>query len=219
MTNQLPAYRIIDQETWPRREHFQYYTNQLPCGYSLTSKIDVTEVLRFSRTHGRRFYGCFIYLISKTVNEMDEMKMMLTPDGTCGIWDIVHPVFTVFHEDDHTFSDLWTQYRPDFSEFYKEYEDVTARYGNERGIKGRSGQPANFFCISCIPWMDYTGYATHTTGNPNLFPIITYGKYTEENGRYTLPLTLTIAHAAADGYHAYEFFRRLQEYAAVGILL
>ena len=59
--------------------------------------------------------------------------------------------------------------------------------------------------------MDYTGYASYVAGTPSLFPIITFGKYTEENGKYTLPVTLTISHAAADGYHASRFFHRLEE--------
>ena len=33
----------IDLSTWPRREHFHYYRNQLPCGYSVTVQLDVTR--------------------------------------------------------------------------------------------------------------------------------------------------------------------------------
>lgn len=211
MENHLPAYRKIDVETWPRREHFQYYRTALPCGYSLTARVDVTEALAFARKTGKRFYGCLLYAAARTVNEMDEMKMMVTPEGDPGIWEAVHPNFTVFHEDDKTFSDLWTEYRPEFPDFYQGFSQTLARYGDCHGIKGRPGQPANFFCISCVPWLDYTGYATHTAGAPALFPILTFGRYTQAEGRSTLPVTLTIAHAAADGYHVGVFFQKLEE--------
>ena len=191
MEQTMPGYRKIDLETWPRREHYRYYREFLKCGYSITARLDVTEAVR--------------------VNSMDEMKMMTAPDGTPGIWDEVHLNFTVFHKDDGTFSDLWTAYDPDFQTFYREWERVTETYGDCHGIKGRPGQPPNFFCISCVPWLDYTGYSTHTMGEPALFPIITFGKYTEEVGRLTLPATVTIAHAASDGYHTSQLFRRLQE--------
>ena len=70
----------------------------------------------------------------------------------------------------------------------------------------------NFFCISCVPWMDYTGYCpVNYGGSPNLFPLITFGKYTEENGTFTMPFTLTISHACMDGYHLSVFFNTLQE--------
>lgn len=206
-----PAYREIDLETWPRREHFQYYRNTVICGYSLTARVDVTEALAFARKTGKRFYGCILYAAARAVNEMDEMRMMVTPEGTPGIWETVHPSFTVFHEDDKTFSDLWTEYAPDFPSFYRGFAQTLARYGDCRGIKGRPGQPANFFCASCVPWLDYTGYATHSAGAPALFPILTFGQYAREGERYVLPATLTISHAAADGYHASILFQKLGE--------
>ena len=59
---------------------------------------------------------------------------------------------------------------------------------------------------------DYTGYAASTASDHvPLFPIITFGKYTENNGKLTLPLTITIAHAAMDGWHTSEFFREMQK--------
>ena len=69
----------------------------------------------------------------------------------------------------------------------------------------------NDIYFSCLPWLDFTGCTTHSVGEPALFPIITFGKYTEEVGRLTLPATVTIAHAASDGYHTSQLFRRLQE--------
>lgn len=211
MEQTMPGYRKIDLETWPRREHYRYYREFLKCGYSITARLDVTEAVAFARVQKKRFFGCFLYAAARAVNSMDEMKMMTAPDGTPGIWDEVHLNFTVFHEDDKTFSDLWTAYDPDFETFYREWERVVETCGDCHGIKGRPGQPPNFFCISCVPWLDYTGYSTHTVGEPALFPIITFGKYTEEAGRLTLPATVTIAHAASDGYHTSQLFRRIQE--------
>lgn len=209
----FPPYTRIDMETWPRREHFAYYRNNIKCGYTVTVRIDVTALIAFAKENQLRFYGCFLYAVSKTVNSMDSMKMMLPPEGGAGIWKVSNPIFTVFHKDDETFSDLWMDYQSEFSAFYREYEHVMQIYGNRHGIKGREGQPANFFCVSCVPWLDFSGYFTYTGGNaePALFPILTFGKYTAEDGRLTLPVSLSISHAAADGYHSSCFFQNLQE--------
>ena len=53
------------------------------------------------------------------------------------------------------------------------------------------------------------GWISQATAH--LFPIITFGKYVEEEGRRRLSAALTISHASADGYHASMFFERLQE--------
>ena len=208
---QLPPYHKILLDTWPRREHFYYYRERLKVGYSLTVRLDVTQAAAFARTHSLRFYGCFLYAAARAVNQLDEMKLMVDPEGAPGIWETVHLNFTVFHRDDHTFTDLWMEYAPDFPTFYREFERVLSLYGDRHGVKGRPGQPANFFCASCVPWMDYTGFSTHSPGDPALFPVLTFGRYTPSGEQLTLPATLTIAHAAADGYHTSQFFRLLQE--------
>ena len=205
------SYKLIDLEHWPRREHFQYYREKLKCGYSLTGRVDVTALVNYAREKELKKFPCFMYAICRSVNELDEMKMMVTPEGMPGIWEEIHPNFTVFHPEDETFTDLWMEYSSSLTDFYQSFQETMAQFGNCRGIKGRPGQPPNFFCVSCVPWMDYTGYASHSVGEPALFPIVTFGKYTLSDGRYTMPVTVTISHAAADGYHTCKLFGKLQE--------
>ena len=205
------AYDIIDLNNWERKSHWEYYRNILPVSYSLTARLDVTGLVNFCRKHGRKFYGSFLYAAAKTVNEMDCMRMMVDERNNPGIFKESHVNFTVFHKDDQTFSDVWCEYHDNYKTFYKTWTDVCNTYGSVKGIKARPMQPANFFCISCIPWLDFSGYQTHTPGAPALFPVITFGKYTWKEERYSLPLTLTIAHAAADGYHSAMFFENLQK--------
>lgn len=204
-------FQHIDPETWERREHFEYYTNQIKCGYSLTAELDVTGFLNLISQKNLKFYPSFVYCVSTVLNQMKEFRMGLSEDGSPGYWDVVHPSYTIFHNDDHTFSDLWTTYSEDFLSFYEKMTEDMKQYGSNKGIKARSGQPPNFYCISCVPWLSYTGYSTMTAGGrPNLFPIITYGKYQLKNGRYQLPFTVTISHAAADGYHTSLLINEIQ---------
>ena len=37
----LPPYRKIDQSTWPRQDHYKYYTEKLKVNYSMTARLDV----------------------------------------------------------------------------------------------------------------------------------------------------------------------------------
>ena len=141
----------IDMNTWERREHFQYYRETLKCGYSLTASIDVTDFLKKIREKNLKFYPSFVYCVGNVINHTKEFKMGLDEEGNPGYWDVVHPNYTVFHKDDHTFSDMWSCYREDFNEFYQEMVRDMENYGNRKGIKAREGQPPDFFCISCVP--------------------------------------------------------------------
>ena len=79
----------------------------------------------------------------------------------------------------------------------------------KRGIKVKSGQPANFYCVSCTPWTTFTAVSSRmVNGGAAFFPIITAGKYDDN---YQMPVNITIAHAVADGYHIGLFFEYLQK--------
>ncbi len=134
-------FKQISPETWERREHFEYFTQTIKCGYSLTAELDVTEFLKLTKNKGLRFYPSFVYCVSTVINHMKEFRMGISEDGQPGYWDIVHPSYTVFHDDDHTFSDSWTNYTEDFSSFYRQMTEDLSLYGNNKGIKARPGQP------------------------------------------------------------------------------
>ena len=197
--------------TGPRRAHVRYYRTIHPCGYSVTVQLDVTKFRAMCRNNGLKFYPSFIWCVSHNILAHPAFRMGVDGAGNPGYHDMLHPNYTVFHEDDHTFSDLWTAHDEDFAAFYQAFLADVAQYGGNHGIKARPGQPANFYCISCVPWLDFTGYASMAVGGqPNLFPVITYGKATEHDGRETLPFAVNISHAAADGWHTSQFLHDLQ---------
>ena len=201
----------VDMDSWERRSHYEYYTNLLKCGYSVTVSLDITKLHRQVKEKGLRFYPVFVYCVSRQIAATKEFRMGRDKDGNPGYYDVLHPNYTIFHEDDHTFSDLWTEHNESFPVFYQAFLSDVATYGTRHGMKARAGQPANFYCISCVPWLSFTGYAsTVPGGQPNLFPVITYGKAAEHQGTWTMPFAVNISHAAADGWHTAQFLNDLQ---------
>ena len=203
----------IDKETWPRREHFDYYRTFLPCGYSVTVRLDMTNFHAMTRAQGLKLYPSLIWCVSHTLLSHPACRMGVDGDGNPGCHDVLHPNYTVFHEDDHTFSDLWTEHDEDFAAFYRSFLSDVETYGSNHGIKAKPGQPANFYCISSAPWLDFTGYSAAVSGDrlPALFPVITCGKIVAENGRETMAFAWNIYHAAADGWHTAAFLKDLQD--------
>ena len=65
----------IDMETWARREHYEYYTKQLKVEYNITANVDVKNVLDFCHSKGYKFYPAMIYLVTKTLNRIENFKM------------------------------------------------------------------------------------------------------------------------------------------------
>jgi chloramphenicol O-acetyltransferase type A len=205
---------IIDMQNYPRREHYEHFSRHSPCSFSLTANVDVTELVPALRSAGVRFYPAFIHVVATAVNRQPEFRMAVDQQGRLGYYDVVSPYYTVFHDDDETFSCISTPYRCDFAEFYRA---VTADMDKFRDVKHYQAvaPPSNCFDVSCLPWLSYTGFNLNLpTGGNYYAPIITWGKYTDIAGRLQLPLTVQIDHAVADGYHVAMLFRDVNEICA-----
>ena len=57
---------------------------------------------------------------------MKGFKMFKDKYGYLCAWDKIIPNYTIFHNDDHTFSDCWTDFSEDFNIFYQDIlKDMT----------------------------------------------------------------------------------------------
>ena len=65
-------------DTWARKEHFLHYFSQVPCTYSLTTKLDITPIME------EKLYPTMLYLIARAVNRYPEFRMDLDGDGNPG---------------------------------------------------------------------------------------------------------------------------------------
>ena len=199
---------------WERAEHYRYYQTTVFTRYNLNAEIDITETERMRRQMGLKFYPIFLWMVMHTVNNWKEMRMTTDKDGNPGCWDVCCPVYPVFHEDDHTFSDLWTEWNPDFSAFYRAVTEDMHTYGYVHGIKARDNQPMNFTPVSLEPWLSFTGHGSDTFTAPQmLFPIIVGGRYFERDGRILLPVSISCNHAAADGWHTSQVLLEIERTA------
>ena len=95
----------------------------------MTVPINVKNLLDFCHESGHKFYPSIIYLVTKVLNQMENFRMFRDAEGNLCVWDQVVPNYTIFHEDDKTFSDCWTGYSDDFETFYREItEDMEKGY-------------------------------------------------------------------------------------------
>ena len=106
----MQAFKKVDMESWPRREHYRYYTKALKVEFNMTAPVDVQNLLRFCHAHGCKFYAAAIYCVTKALNRIENFRMFKNADGELCVWDKIVPNFTFFHPDDCTFSDCWTDF-------------------------------------------------------------------------------------------------------------
>lgn len=47
----------VDRAAWPRNEYFEHYFSDTPCTYSMTVKLDVTNI----EEKGLKYYPALLY--------------------------------------------------------------------------------------------------------------------------------------------------------------
>lgn len=185
----------------------QYLTNT-PCTWSMTVQLDVTRLVQ----SGAKVYPALLYACGKVANRHEEFRMSLDAEGRPGVWDVLHTSYTVFHKDTETFSCLWTPYMEDPTEYYAAYSRDLERWGAVEGFEPQPDTPQNIYYASMLPWESFEGFNLNLSkGWGFLLPTFTFGKYTERDGRFTLPLAIQVHHAACDGYHACRFIDELRQ--------
>lgn len=206
-------FNIINRDTWERNEYFDHYYNTIKCKYTLNANLDITELLKRSKELDLKFFPSFLYIIMRAVNQNKEFRMSFDADGNLGYWDYVIPSYTIFHEDDKTFSDVWSEYSDRFETFYQTITHDMEVYKDVKGIKARSGRLANFCPISSLPWLNFTSFSQDTYSESSmLFPLIKFGKHFEENGTKLITIAVFVNHAVADGYHTCKLINDMQDY-------
>lgn len=203
-------------EEWSRGEHFYYFSKMEPTGYSLTVDVDITEMLQVLKRHKLKFYPAYLWLVTKVLNEQIAFKVA-ERDGVVGYYDVLTPLYAIFHDDDKTFSLMWTAYDDDFALFYRQFLEDREQFGANHGILAKKDciPPENAYTISAVPWVSFRHFAVHSYQNKSYyFPSVEAGRFGECDGRILLPLSLTFHHAATDGYHVKEFLDTLQWEAA-----
>lgn len=206
-------FHAIDPQQWERMPYFEYFNTIIKCKYTINANVDITELLLLTKQNKLKFFPVFLYTIMRAVNQNKEFRMSYNERNQLGYWNYVLPSYTIFHQDDKTFSDLWSHYHVDFISFYETIINDIEKFKDVKGVKARLNRPGNFCSISALPWLSFTNFSQDTYEESNLmFPLIRFGKYFKQDERTLIPLAVFVNHAVADGYHTSKLINDIQDF-------
>ena len=195
-------YKVIDKETYYRQGVFRHFSEDCKCSSSMTARVDVTDLVEYSKKTGTKFYVNFLYILTKVLNSREDYRMAYlweTDEMIC--YDTINPTQYIFHEDTETCTPVYMNYSEDYDSFYHDaLADIeAAKQTREYGLD--AANHPNWFDASYISWLSYDSLNIELPdGYLYLLPIVNWGKYREENGRLVMPLSVRMNHAVADGY-------------------
>ena len=207
------AYKVIDKESYYRRDAFRRFSEDCKCSLSMTARVDVTELAAWSKGTGTKFYLNFLYLLSRVLNSREDYRMdyyYRTGEMVC--YDVIHPTHYAFHPDTETCTPVYSTYYEDYATFYAHAAEDLA-WAKENPVYIREAtKEQNRFDASFIPWLSYDALHMELPDGYLYFaPIVNWGAYREEGGRLMMPVTVRMNHAVADGYLVALVFRLLAQ--------
>lgn len=206
----------IDIEKWDRKEHFKYYSKCSTPHYCVAFNIEITNLLNFTRKRHISFYYSLIYLCTQALNSVEEFLLEIENNRVFKIERRV-PCFTDLKKGATSFHMVSLPCEGSIIEFAERAREESIHNPLAVDALEEAGEPQIIY--SCIPWADITMCSNERDYNdPKLkddtAPILVWGKYTENNGRYMINMTLDVNHRLIDGYFVGMFVQKLEELIA-----
>ena len=75
--------KIIDVNTWNRKSQYENFIKYSQPTFSLSTRLDVTNLVEYTKKTKKSFFSCFLFFVTKAVNEVEEMRTRLTASPFC----------------------------------------------------------------------------------------------------------------------------------------
>ena len=197
----------IDLNAYKRKTKFDIFSQkQIPI-FSTTVNLDINHFKNVIEENKLKFFASICYIISEILNEIPEFKHRLIEGKLFG-YQSINPGYTVLLPD-NDFSFCWTKFENNFQEFHQnvlaDIEKVLHHMDESNGDNN------HMFYITSNHWFTFTSFTHPYDPHNGSIPIITLGKYFNENQTCKMPIALQAHHGIVDGYHFGLFFNNLQE--------
>ena len=200
--------RYIDMETWPRKDAYHLFSKGYLPFFAVTTPLDVTELLRFTKKEGLSFYRAMVYIVSRAMNELEPFRLRIRKDGIA-VCETVSPSYTIEGKDG-AFGITYVDYLPGetMADFCRRALEKEASQREQMVIEDDVRDDLVF--LSSVPWFVASGVTQEMPLDPDDgYPRVLWDKIREENGRKLVNFTLQLNHRLLDGSHIRDLLARM----------
>jgi len=196
--------RVIDQENWPRRQHFGIFRGFDHPHISLSVQVDITDLWeKRDRLHASPTTG-LVYVLTKAANRVPELRQRIRGEQVVE-HDVIHPLIPVLSRDDR-FSPCPLSYDDCFRSFAADTEERIAKAKERVSLDGwvydKNGhlKRDDLLSITVLPWLSFTAFSLTRPWEDSI-PLLAYGKVLGDGSRDHLPVSIDFHHGLVDGLH------------------
>lgn len=200
--------QIVEKESWPRREVYEFFAGMSHPFYALTFPVDVTPLRAWCKERGLSFYAAMVYGVTKAMERVDAF-LYKDRGGQIVKVDRLVPSFTDLHPGSEQFHIVTLEAGDNLADFCRRARAKSAArtvFISESGL----WVPDELVYFSCLPWFPLTAVTNERDADPSdSIPRVTWGRWEERDGRTLLSLSLELNHRLLDGAHVGRFYAEL----------
>jgi len=199
---------FIDLETWERKEIFEWFVKYDEPFYGVCVDIDCTKAYAKCKRENDSFFLCYLHKSLVAANSIEFFRYRIE-DGKVVVYDEIHAGPTITRPNG-TFGFADIRYYFDFEKFCEKANKEIEHVRQTKQILP-DNCPENVIHYSSVPWIKFTALSharCYSIGD--CAPKISFGKLTESNGIYSMPMSIHVHHALVDGFHVGQLIDEFQ---------
>lgn len=198
--------KIIDKDTWNRKELFNYYDGVTNPFLYLTTTIEITNLYKYVKDNNLPFYPTFGYYITKALNQIDGFKYR-KEGSDIAYYDTLNTNFTDNVNGERIFF-FTVPFSDDFNKFLDDYKVIKEKYFKNEVTD--INYQNNEVWLSCAPWMKITGLIT-PYNKDNSIPQVIWDKFEFDGDKVKINMVIMVHHGFVDGFQIGKFISLLTD--------
>lgn len=198
----------IDLKTWERRSLFDFFKSFSEPYHGVCLRVDCTETFRYAQEH---HLSIFLSLLHRSLVAAHHVENFRTRIVDAAVWryERINGGSAVGRPNG-TIGFGHYRFRESVKEFVDESSIEVERVRQRDDVERYAD--ANLIRYSVLPWFDFTSIShARDFSKDDSAPRITFGKITETDSRCTMPVSIHVHHALADGLHVAQFVEHFQK--------
>ncbi len=186
----------VDLQSWKRRAIFEFFKGFSEPYHGVCIRVDCTETFRFAKQERLSIFLALLHRSVLAAHYIDNFKTRIV-ESEVWRYERINGGSAVGRPNG-TIGFGYYQFRRYLREFVLEAALGVERVKRRDDLE-RSPGP-DLIRYSVLPWFDFTSIShARDLSKEDSAPWISFGKITDANGRCTMPVSIHVHHALADG--------------------
>ena len=197
----------INLDTWERRALLHLFNSFSEPFHGVCLRIDCTESFLFAKQARISVFQTLLHRALVAAHQVENFMTRIV-DGTVWRYATIHGGSAIGRPNG-TIGFGHYPYQPELLPFVREASAELDRVKGRNDLERYAGQ--DLIRFSVLPWFDFTSIShARNFSAQDTAPQITFGKITEVGGRFTMPVSIHVHHALADGLHVAQFVTQFE---------